>query len=186
MRLKGPEMGNKDFELKALVIFIVVAVALIVFFTRVHQKKRPIAILIVFMSYILFQCIHMIEFFPMTAFQMFSYPEEPENAIYVRLVGVKADGTRVEAQPHQVLPMMADGRMRRYIPEAIESQEVKNQLTLAYAKGYEKRIRKPGGPKIKEVLFQEWEWNLSENPRDEKHGSIKRQAVGRVRELDLY
>lgn len=167
---------NKDLELKFFVFAASLAFLCVIGFTRIKSPARPIGILSIYLAYLFFQCLHMIEFFPITAFQMFSYPEG-KMVDYDKLTVLLEDGNELKIFPHKVLPVLKDGYTRRYISDAVEDPKVAQEFTDAFARAYERRIRKPGKPKIKEVRFEKWKWSFDRDPRDPNHGYVVKRSV---------
>ncbi|MSR76736.1 MAG: hypothetical protein EXS63_00700 [Candidatus Omnitrophica bacterium] len=169
---------NKDFELKALVGTAALAFLVIFIFTRTRQEARPKWILCLYGMYLLFQMIYRIEFFPLTAFQMFSFVEE-KTVLYDKMVVILQDGKEVKIPDHQVLPILADGRSKRYVEEALKSPELANEFTTIYDKAYDRRFRKSGDPGIAEIHFERWKWNAFDDPRDPNRGFVIQRAIGK-------
>ena len=162
-------MMNKDFELKMFVFLGGIIFLAILAQTRLRDKKRPQSLLCLFLVYVFFQCLNMIEFFPLTAFQMFSFPEE-NVALYYKFRAVREDGSEVALLPHRVLPMLADGRVKRYAGDSFENPSVAAEFARAYSKAYDRRIRKQGEPGIKEVHLEKWKWDFFRYPDDPERG----------------
>ena len=121
--------------------------------------------------------MNMIEFFPMTAFQMFSYPEE-KRVDYDKLTVILEDGKELKVRPHQVMPILKDGYTRRYISDAVRDPKVAQEFTDAFVRGYERRMGK-NGPKIREIRFEKWKWNFERDPGDPNHGYVAERSVAR-------
>lgn len=173
-------MLSKDLEFKLFVYFALGILGVIIIFTRARESRRPKMLLTLFLGYLGFQLINMIEFFPLTAFQMFSFREE-KAARYNKLIAVLDNGAVLQKQPHEVLPILADGRARRYVPEAVRDSRVAHEFAKAYSNAYDLKFRKVGEPGIREVRFEQWKWYFMNEPYDADRGFVEERAVGNPR-----
>lgn len=90
---------------------------------RSTGPSRPPKGLLAFAGVAVFCWIFAIEFFPLTAMQMFSRPRNPPGLVrYYHLYAEHEDGRRVRAKPDDVLPALRAPRFRRayklcFVPE---------------------------------------------------------------------
>lgn len=174
---KDPAKEDKDFELKLFVFLSALSLGLILLFTKTRDKKRPFFLLAFFLAYVFFQCLHLIEFFPMTGFQMYSFPSE-KAVKYLKMDVILEDGQKLNLAPHKVLPMLADGRTKRYARDSFKDPAVANQFAEVFRKAYDQRIRKAGEPGIREIRFEAWKWDFLNDPKDPEHGYFTQRVVG--------
>ena len=172
---------NKDFELKLFVYTAAVVFAVIVIFTRARESRRPKMLLTLYLGYLAFQCINMIEFFPLTAFQMFSFRED-KAAVYQKLIPVLEGGSILNIPPHKVLPILADGRAKRYVVEALHDPKVAHEFAKAYSDAYDMKFRKVGDPGLKELRFEQWKWYFVNEPYDPDKGFAEERASASPRD----
>ena len=171
---------NKDFELKLFVYCASIMFGAIILFTKPRESRRPKMLLTLFLGYIVFQCMNMVEFFPLTAFQMFSFRED-RAANYLKLVPVLEDGRIVQFPPHMVLPVLVDGRAKRYVEDALKDPQVAQEFAKAYADAYDEKFRQVDKPGIREIRFEQWKWHFMDDPFDPDHGFLVKRVIGKPR-----
>ena len=163
-------MLHRDIELK--ILFFLGAsffLALLLMASERREKKRPMLLLFFYLVYLSLQCLRPIEFFPFTAFQMFSFPEE-KAAFYFKLIAVRQDGSLVATPPQKVLPILVEGLTKRYLPHALKDSDFAKVFANVYVRAYNERFRKAGEPPISEIRIEQWKWDFLRDPYDSHLG----------------
>ena len=146
--------------------------------TKVQNKKRPFFLFCLYMTAVLLQLWKMGDFFPLSTFSAFSWPEE-KAATYVKLTGLLDDGREVPVPPHKVLPLLKEGKIKFYVLRALQDQDGADDFAAAYAQAYEARYGKGGKEKVRELIFELWKWDFFYSPYDPDRGFVLRRVIGK-------
>lgn len=170
-----------EFKLLAIVLAVLFVAGLTM--TRSTDKRRPQFLLALFLIYFSFQLFHFMEFFPITAFQRYSKPEE-RSARYYRMTPVLDGGQIVKEDPSDVLPVLGQGRMDYFLRRVFHSQEDADLLAADYQKAYAEKVQKPGDPDLLGIRYEKIKWDWRQDPYDPEKGYLLKRVLGEARGSD--
>ena len=158
---------------------VVLAVLLIagLTMTRSGDKRRPQFLLVLFLVYFSFQFFHLMEFFPVTAFQRYSKPED-RSARYYKMIPVLDGGKAVEGNPSLALPVLGQGRMEYFLRRVFQSQTDADLLAADYQKVYDLKLRRAGEPELLGIRYEKRKWNWLQDPYDPEKGYLIKKMTG--------
>ena len=166
-----------NYEFKLFVALILTFFIFILTRTQSRDKSRPILLLVMYFGYLSFQVVMMVDFYPLTSFQKYSFPDD-KAARYFKMKTVLEDGSRLDAKPDQILPFLKHDRVWRFAWDSLRDTKDANKFATYYAQAYEKRFSKQGKPKIAEVHFEDRKWFWEYEPHDPDHGFVLKRSIG--------
>ena len=166
-----------EFKLLAVVLLVLLIAGLTM--TRSGDKRRPQFLFALFLIYFSFQFFHLMEFFPVTAFQRYSKPEE-RSAQYYKMIPVLDGGQTVEGNPAEVMPVLGQGRMDYFLRRVFKSEADADLLAADYEKVYDRKILRPGQPEVLGIRYEKRKWNWLHDPYDPEKGYLAKKVTGEV------
>lgn len=117
-----------------------------------------------------------VEFFPLTAMQMYSRRNVTGELEYFRVVAHRASGETARAYPEKVIPAVRDSRYRRVIRLCFAPEQVSTCQEFLKTTGDLLNQRAAPSP-IERLEVQRVEWNFREDPTDPHHGKVRQRFV---------
>lgn len=117
--------------------------------------------------------VNRIEFYPLTAVQMYSFtPKDPESVEYYKVLLRRQSGETSRAHLEDVIGAMEDGRYRRPIIMCFVPKNVHICKKFLAASGAAYNRKAQAGEKVTALEVQQWRWNFVADPADPEHGAI--------------
>jgi predicted DCC family thiol-disulfide oxidoreductase YuxK len=118
-----------------------------------------------------------IEYYPLTALQMFTDTNREDSVHYAQLVAVYSDGHRERYFPENDAGILADLSDTRYRFRFIEGIEHRDPYVLqVYQKLMARHnMRAPAHLQIERIELERWAWNFKRDPGDLSRGSVTRR-----------
>ncbi len=164
-----------EFKLLAVVLSVLFAAGLTM--TRSGDKRRPQFLLALFFVYLSFQFFHLMEFFPVTAFQRYSKSGD-RNARYYKMTPVLVGGQTVDGNPVKILPVLGQGRMDYFLRRVFQSSKDADLLAADYQKSYDLKMAGAGRPELLGIRYEKIKWNWRQDPYDPEKGFAVNKVTG--------
>jgi predicted DCC family thiol-disulfide oxidoreductase YuxK len=117
------------------------------------------------------------EFYPFTAFPMFSERNTTGEFAYYKVLAHWDSGMTSRAYLEKAIGAMADTRYRDIIRTCFSSSKLHVCRKFLLVSGVAYNLRNPSQGKVTALEVQKWRWNFRLNPGDPNHGTLEDRVV---------
>jgi hypothetical protein len=114
-----------------------------------------------------------IEYYPLTAMQMYAIPNLSGTVTWYRVVAQTASGRAWRAYPEAVIPALKDSRYRRVIKLCFEPEQRQVCERFLYLTGHLINAQKGRQERVDYLEIQRWTWDFRAQPWHPTHGDIE-------------
>lgn len=131
-------------------------------------------------STLVYAWLSLVEFYPLTAMQMYSRHRPDEGVIYDKVLVTQRDGTIRRFRIRDVIGALADGRSKRAVDFSTGERQVIICQKLLRACAHQYNQTAEYGQQATHLQVQRWEWNFRSQPKYPNFGEIKQRLVYNV------
>jgi predicted DCC family thiol-disulfide oxidoreductase YuxK len=133
--------------------------------------------------FLLLSWIYRVEFYPFTAWQLYTKSETSGDVTYYKMLAHHESGVISHAHLDRAIGVMNNGRYRRVLRNCFKPTKVDICQKYLTASGSAYNSKAGPGEKVMQFEIQKWTWNFLSNPSGPEQGNLENRFVYEIKNM---